>query len=404
MVTGPHGTAPEDVSAYDVGGGTWRPGPARDLPAPEATDGDELAVAFTTSGSTGKPKLAAHRESAVVAHARADAAALGIGDGDVVVCALPLSGVFGFSTALAGVAGGAACLLEPVFDGTAVVADMARWRATHLVGGDDLVSKLAAAWQASPRPLPAWRWLGMADFIGKTHELARWAEQEFGTHATGVYGSSEVFALTACWPGDEPAPRRWRGGGRLVSGRIQARVADPVTEESLPAGHQGELQLRGYNVVDAYLGDPDAGVRSFTTDGWFRTGDLVELDADGAVTYVCRMGDVLRLHGFLVDPAEIEQRLAEHHAVSVAKVVGVRGDDGFERAVAYVVPVSPGAVDAAELREWCGATLATFKVPSAIELLDEMPTTSGTNGTKIRAATLREWAQRRHGARREMAP
>ena len=337
--------------------------------------GDELAVAFTTSGSTGAPKLAAHKASAVVEHARRDAEAIGIQPGDVVLCALPLSGVFGFSTAMAAIAGGGTCLLEPVFDERAVLADMARWRATHVVGGDDMVGRLAGSWRGED--LTSWRWLGLADFAGRAREVAEWALREFGTRTSGVYGSSEVFALTALWPPEEPPPRRWRGGGRLVSPRMEARVAD------------GELQMRGPNVVDAYLGDPDAN--PFTADGWFRTGDLAEIDDDGAITFICRMGDALRLRGFLVDPAEIEQRLAGHESVRAAKVVGVRGARGDE-AVGFVV--ADVHVDGETLREWCAQTLAGFKVPADVYVIDEMPVTSGTNGTKIKAATLREWAAR----------
>lgn len=366
-VSGPDDAPPALPGEHDLGG---REG-----------DGDELAAAFTTSGSTGAPKLAAHRVSAVVEHARRDAEAIGIKPGDVVLCALPLSGVFGFNTAMAAIAGGATCLLEPVFSERDVLADMARWRATHVVGGDDMVGRLADAWRGED--LASWRWLGIADFAGRVREVAEWAQREFGTRTSGVYGSSEAFALTAMWPADEPAPRRWRGGGRLVSPRMQARVVD------------GELQLRGPNVVDAYLGDPD--VNPFTDDGWFRTGDLAEIDDDGAITFICRMGDALRLRGFLVDPAEIEQRLTEHQAVRTAKVVGVRGAEGDE-AVAFVV--ADGEVSGEALRQWCARTLAAFKVPVAVHVIDEMPVTSGTNGTKIKAQTLREWALREREAGR----
>jgi fatty-acyl-CoA synthase len=153
------------------------------------------------------------------------------------------------------------------------------------------------------------------------------------------------------------------------------------------------LQFRGPNVVDAYLGDPSAAERSFTGDGWFRTGDLGLITENGGISYVCRMGDVLRLRGFLVEPAEIEHRLAEHEAVQTAKVVGVRDAESAMQAVAFVVLLPGSSADPEELREWCGRALARFKVPKAVHVVDEMPTTSGTNGTKIRAATLREWAQ-----------
>ncbi|QGK71004.1 AMP-binding protein [Allosaccharopolyspora coralli] len=397
VVAGPYRTAPAETDRYDLGAGAWIPSPPDTPPTTSAeSGGHDLAVAFTTSGSTGKPKLAAHTESAVVGHACDDAAGMDVRTGDAVLCVLPLSGVFGFNTAMAALAGGAVCVLEPVFDDVTVVDDMARHGVTHVVGADDMLVRLQDAWRARPRDLSSWRWAGMADFLGRSHEIAEWARDEFGTRTTGVYGSSEVFALTLFWPPDEPEPRRWNGGGRPVSAATEVRAVDPVTEDAVAVGEQGELQLRGPTVVDAYLGDPQAAARSFTTDGWFRTGDFAVVSADGAVDYRGRIGDALRLRGFLVDPAEIEHRLVEHDAVHTAKVVGIDGPDGATLAVGYVVPVDECEVDPGELRDWCGGTLARFKVPSEIHVIPSMPTTSGTNGSKIHAATLREWARARH--------
>ena len=198
-----------------------------------------------------------------------------------------------------------------------------------------------------------------------------------------------MFALTAIWPLAEPTPARWIGGGRVVHPGIEVRVTDPVSEDVLGHGVEGELEFRGPNVVDAYLGaDPDV----FTADGWFRSGDLGVLVDDGAFVYVCRMGDALRLRGFLVDPAEIEVRLAAHPAVHTAKVVGVEGEDGATVAVGFVTLEPPGD-DPGDLRAWCAETLAPFKVPAAVHVLDEMPTTSGTNGVKIRTQDLRCFAR-----------
>ncbi|HYH30908.1 MAG TPA: AMP-binding protein [Pseudonocardia sp.] len=394
-VPGPGGPQATDPAAVDVGGGVWTPRPVDTVEAadPAPSDPDALAVAFTTSGSTGMPKLAAHRGAGVLAHAVADAAALGLTEADVVLCALPLSGVFGYNTAMAALAAGAVCVLEPVFAADAVLDDMAAHRVTHVVGGDDLVLRLHEAWRARPRDLSAWRWCGIADFQGRSRELAAWARDAFGTATSGVYGSSELFALLAFWPADEPEPGRWDGGGRVVHAGIEVRVADPVTDEVLAPGQEGELQFRGPNVVDAYLGDPDAAGRASTADGWFRSGDLGVRVDDGAFVYVCRMGDALRLRGFLVDPAEIEFRLAAHPGVHTAKVVGVDGADGGTRAIGFVVPEAGAEPAPEELREWCAAALARFKVPDAVHVIAEMPTTTGTNGTKIRAATLREWAR-----------
>ena len=393
-VAGPGRRAVVDPSSLDVGGGAWTPGPV-DPAAPEPATGDpqRLVAAFTTSGSTGRPKLAAHSGAAVLAHAAAAAAALGIRDADVVLCALPLSGVFGFNTLMATLAAGAVGVLQPVFDAEDVLADMATHRVTNVVGGDDLVGRLRDAWTARPRPLPHWRWLGVADFQRRARDLAAWAEGQFGAVSTGLYGSSELFALSACWPTAEPPPGRWDAGGRVVLPETAVRAADPASGEVLPLGAAGELQFRGPTVVDAYLGAPDVAATAFTADGWFRSGDLGVLVADVVFVYDCRAGDALRLRGFLVDPAEIELRLGAHAGVSAAKVVGLEGLDGATRAVAFVVAAEGTSVD--ELRDWCAAGLARFKVPDAVHVVPELPMTDGPNGLKVRTATLREWAAQR---------
>lgn len=404
-VPAPSKPVPENPADYDLGGGVLMLPAARadgTLPgwSPSArVDADVLSVAFTTSGSTGMPKLAAHNESGVIKHAQADAAKIGFVPTDVLVGALPFSGVFGFSASMAAIFGGAAILLHPVFDETELVRAMAEHRATHFVGADDMVSRIAAAWRETPTDLGSWKWIGIADFQGQSRDLAAWAEREFGTQTVGVYGSSELFALTAFWSAATDVQRRWGGGGYPVSDEIQVRIADPVTEQVLDPSAEGELQFKGPNVVNAYLGDSGEEDAAFTRDGWFRSGDLGTISEDGGFVYICRMGDVLRLKGFLVDPAEIEKRLAAHASVETAKVVGIKARDGQTQAIGFVTlraaSEAAAGVTGEALQAWCKETLARFKVPATVHIIDEMPTTAGTNGTKIRAATLRDWAKER---------
>jgi fatty-acyl-CoA synthase len=241
-VAGPGG-APPDPAGLDLGAGAW----VADLTDPEppplaAGDPDALAAAFTTSGSTGLPKLAAHRGRGILAHAVADAAVIGIAEGDPVLCALPLSGVFGFNAAMAALAAGAVCVLEPVFDPDAVLDDMAALGVRHVGAGDDLVLRLARAWRERPRDLSTWRWWGAADFQGRSAELARWAAAEFGTVTSGVYGSSEVFALTgptgrippSCASGAPPSWRRSRCRRPCTSSRICRRPPARTAPRSRP--------------------------------------------------------------------------------------------------------------------------------------------------------------------------
>jgi acyl-CoA synthetase (AMP-forming)/AMP-acid ligase II len=356
-------------------------------------DRDVLAVAFTTSGSTGMPKLAAHSEAGTVAHLQAVAARLEFRTGDVMVEPLPYSGTFGYTAVMAALFGGASVVIQPAFDPAALLEVWHACGGTHYVGGDDMLVRIAQAWRERPYDLSTWRWTGVADFQGASHEIARWSADRFGTTTVGVYGSSEVFALTSFWPSGTAAELRARGGGQLASPSYAYRIADPATDAEVPAGERGEIQLRGPNVVDAYLGDEGEGAKAFTGDGWFRSGDLGDRVDEHSFAYVCRMGDVLRLKGFMVDPAEIEGHIAGHPAVDTAKVVGRTGRSGETEAVAFVVLAAGAEVTGDELRDYTRESLARYKVPAEVRIVEEMPTTAGTNGSKIRAVTLREWAQ-----------
>jgi len=374
--------APDDVdlAGFDLGGGVRRlPDPTACDPAPLPTGGrgEDPVAYFTTSGSTGAPKLAGHPQAAVVEHAVNVARAFDMRPGDAVHLALPLCGVFGFSAAFGMLAAGGTCVLEPVFDAERMARDVAAHHVTHLVGGDDMLGRLMAV---DPPEWPGCRRGAIADFGGRAGEVARWADER-GIALSGVYGSSELFALVSTWPAELPLAERVAAGGVPVSPAIEVRaVADGVV---CPHGETGELQFRGYPVTSGYLGGPEVPVDD---DGWFSSGDLGSTTADG-FHYRCRAGDALRLRGFLVEPAEIESFLLEQDGVEGAKVVGAGGV-----AVAFVVLRPDAVVAAADLHDRCHRSLAAFKVPARIEVLAEFPVTTGTNGTKIRAAELRERA------------
>jgi acyl-CoA synthetase (AMP-forming)/AMP-acid ligase II len=391
--------APEgaDLGGFDLGGGVHRlPDPKAGGSADVGANGtfaqrrwakvpfahaagrahDPVAF-FTTSGSTGAPKLAGHPQAAVVEHAVNVARAFDMRPGDAVHLALPLCGVFGFSAAFGMLAAGGTCVLEPVFDAERMARDVAAHHVTHLVGGDDMLGRLMAV---DPPEWPGCRRGAIADFGGRAAEVARWADER-GIALSGVYGSSELFALVSTWPAELALAERVVAGGVPVSPSIEVRaVADGVV---CPHGETGELQFRGYPVTSGYLGGPAVPVDD---DGWFSSGDLGSITADG-FRYRCRAGDALRLRGFLVEPAEIESFLLEQDGVEGAKVVGA---DGV--AVAFVVLQPDAVVTAADLHDRCHRSLAAFKVPARIEVLAEFPVTTGTNGTKIRAAELRERA------------
>lgn len=376
----------------DIGGGWWQLGATEADAVTPAGQAADAVNYFTTSGSTGAPKLAGHNQHAVATHARKVAEATGMTPGDALLSALPLSGVFGFNPTMAMLAAGGTCLLEPVFEPATVLADMREFAVTHAFGGDDLFGRLKDVWEQTPVPLPHFRRGGIADFAGRASEVIHWAAESLDAEISGVYGSSELFSLMAIWPSGRPLAERAAGGGRVVSPDIALRVVDNAGNVLGP-GDTGELQFRGYNVLTGYLDQsPNSAL---TVDGWFRSGDLGRIiDSADEFIYTCRSGDALRLRGFLVEPAEIERFLMEHPAVSLAKVVGVTDVTGRDYAVAYVSTKQNSPETSEELVVYCRSHLAPFKVPTLLRVIAEFPVTTGTNGTKIRTAELRQWAER----------
>jgi fatty-acyl-CoA synthase len=140
-----------------------------------------------------------------------------------------------------------------------------------------------------------------------------------------------------------------------------------------------------------YFGDAEATARTITADGWVRSGDLGHRLADGSFVFETRMGDVLRLGGYLVAPSEIEAYLKRDATIEGCQVVGA-ADTGGLRPVAFVTLRPDAAFDEAALRQFCRDGLAGFKVPIRIFALNAFPTTTSANGTKVQRAKLREMA------------
>lgn len=177
-----------------------------------------------------------------------------------------------------------------------------------------------------------------------------------------------------------------------VDPAVQARVIDTVTGAEVPQGQPGELQLRGPSVLGGYLEPDGLAPPPLAAGGWFPTGDLACMDRDGGFIYLARLGDALRLAGFLADPAEIEQQLLAHPRVLSAQVVGAPVTSGGEVAVAFII--ADGEIDEKALIAHCRRGLANYKTPARVVAVDEFPVVDGANGTKIRKTELRQLAAR----------
>ncbi|MGE0153526.1 MAG: AMP-binding protein [Reyranellaceae bacterium] len=349
-------------------------------------------IAFTTSGTTSKPKIVLHTQQAVVDHARDAAAGFELDRPDAKLLALlPLCGTFGFTSVMAALCAGAEVFLEPRYDAQAAAEKLRRHRISHSFGSDEMFAPVLDA-AAGDDPFPDLHAIGFAAFRAGFRELVA-AAQRRGVRMVGLYGSSEVHALFARQPFASPLDRRCQGGGVPVRPAAEIRIRDAATGEIAAAGTAGEIEIRSPTMLGEYLDDPQATARAFTADGFFRTGDLGTATADGGFVYLNRIGDALRISGYLVNPSEIEDILKEHPLVRDAQVVGVEVEQAL-RPFAFVLAQAGQAFDEAAVLAEAKARMAKYKLPYRVIALDEFPTTPSANGAKVQKTVLRDMAAR----------
>ena len=339
---------------------------------------DDPFVVFTTSGTTSRPKMVLQQQCSIADHALDVAARFGYRLDDTVMAVMPLCGTFGLASLMAAVAAGCRVIVHD-FALARTAALIESERVTCLNGSDDMFHRLLE----HGTDLSSVRLGGYARFNTSLDGIVERAAAT-GATLTGLYGMSEVQALfTLRDPGGD-ATDRTRAGGTLSSPHASYRVV------------HGELQLRGPSLFAGYLAEGGECIDVELTaqhhdDGWFRTGDLATADGDRSFEYIARMGDVLRLGGFLVSPTEIEAVLMDDDAVDAAQVVAVDLPNGA-RPVGFVVAAT-GFLESAAI-DRCRQRLARYKVPVRVLVIDEFPTTPGPNGTKIQKSELRGIAAR----------
>ncbi|OBB71970.1 fatty acid--CoA ligase [Mycobacterium sp. 852014-52144_SCH5372336] len=329
-------------------------------PFEREVDGADIADVIFTSGTTGKPKgammnhrqtLRAYEEWATLADLR---------EGDRYLMINPYFHTFGLKAGLiASFLRGATMLPVPAFDVDLVVDLIDRERITVLPGPPTLYHSLLTV--ADKDRLVSLR-AGVTGAADIPVELIRRIHDElpFQTLMTG-YGLTEAGNVTLSRPGDSFADVATTAG--VPCEDVEVRIAD-----------DGEVLVRGYNVMQGYLDDPDATAKAIDADGWLHTGDLGEFTDTGRLRIVGRKKDMFIVGGFNAYPAEIEGLLLKHPAVAQAAVIGVPDDRLGEVGMAFVVRQQDhDSVTDNDLISWSREQMAGFKVPRYVEFLDELP-------------------------------
>ena len=185
------------------------------------------------------------------------------------------------------------------------------------------------------------------------------------------YGLTETCGTVSLSDANDPAEVVARTCGKPIPG-IEVRIADG-DGNVLPAGEEGEVQVRGFNVMIGYFEDPRGTAEAIDSEGWLHTGDVGKFEEDGRLVITDRMKDMYISGGFNCYPAEIEKILQKHPDVALAAVIGVPDDRMGEVGKAFVIPVAGAHPDPAEIAAWAKANMANYKAPRYVEVVDSLP-------------------------------
>jgi HIP---CoA ligase len=319
---------------------------------------DDVADILFTSGTTGRSKgaMSTHRQSLGVAAAWASRAGLGSSDRYLVIS--PFFNSFGYKAGiLTCLLTGATIVPQTVFDVATTIQLIQTENITVLPGAPTIYQSIMDHPESASLKRVRLAVTGAATVPVALVE--RMQRELFDTVLT-AYGLTEAVVVTMCYPTDSPETIAHTAG--CAAADCSVRIAD-----------NGEILVRGRNVMLGYLDDPDATAAAIDTDGWLHTGDIGQLDERGYLTITDRIKDMYICGGFNVYPAEVEQVLARLTGVAEAAVVGVPDARLGEVGKAFIVR-KPG-VDLSEqdVISFCRTLVANFKTPRIVEFREELP-------------------------------
>jgi acyl-CoA synthetase (AMP-forming)/AMP-acid ligase II len=320
--------------------------------------GDDLDILFT-SGSRGTPKGVIHTHGAALRATAAGLEARCVGPGERLYIPMPFFWTGGLGGGLlTALVAGATLLTEAEPEPTGTLELLQRERATLFRGWPDQAARLAAHPAFGDADLSSLRDGSLAAVLPPDRRPAPRAR-------ANLFGMTESFGPYCGDRLDTDLPSAQFGScGRPFEG-IEVRIVDPATGAELPAGEQGEIWLRGPNLLRGICGRARSSV--FTPDGAYRTGDLGRLDDDGYLWYAGRLDDMVKVKGATVYPAEVESALRSIGDVRQAYVTDLTDAEGrIEIATLVVTDASVDAVRAAARQR-----LSAFKVPTRWLLTDD---------------------------------
>ena len=344
---------------------------------------DSCTIGYT-SGTTGHPKGAVHSHQNVVMNAQLTALMHGRSEADCVVTALPLPHVYGTVVMNSTFINGGTLVVHPRFDEVSVLTSIQQYKATLFEGVPTMYFFLLNHPDLNQFDLSSLR---ICTVGGQTMPVAKMqqVEEQFGCPLVELWGMTELAGLGTTFSHNGPIKH---GSIGVPLPYCKAKIVDVAdVSKTLAEDEVGELMIKGPVVMQGYYGNEAATQETIEGDGWLHTGDVAKIDEDGFIFIVDRKKDLILTAGYNVYPAEIERVVAAHPDVAMVAVGPIADEVKGELAKAYIVPKKNSSPSADSIMDYCREHLAAYKVPRAVQFVDDFPKTSSG---KIMRRKLRE--------------
>jgi HIP---CoA ligase len=338
----------------------------------EAVGPNDPSDIIFTSGTTGQPKGAVLRHGASVETYVQWSAGVGIRPGDRMLVVYPFFHTAGLKSGiLASFITGVTIVPHPIFDPVTVAARVSAESISVLPGPPSIFQALLSHPEFPMFDLQSVRLSVTGAAVVPVELIARMRDELGLESVITAYGLTETHGTaTICERTDSIETIATTVGHPLTG--LEVRVVDEHGS-ALSNGLQGEVLIRGFNVMSEYFMAPETTSTAIDSSGWLHTGDVGVMRDDGYLKIVDRLKDIIIVGGFNVSPAEVESVLLHRDDVAQAAVVGAPDSRLGEVGVAFVVPPPGRTVDPIELASWCREYMANYKVPRRFHVVDSLP-------------------------------
>lgn len=336
---------------------------------------EDVAFILYTSGSTSNPKGVQLIHGDLIDNTWHIGERQNMTQGDRLWLAVSLFWGFGCTNALPAVLSHGGCIvLQESFDAAQALQLIEREKCTVLYGTPNMIQALCEDPDRARRDLSSLR---TGATLGTPEQLKR-AVSLGAAQICNVYGLTEIYGNSHATSADDPLELRLVSSGRPLPG-VSQKIVDIESGLELPPGKVGELRLKG-RVTKGYFKDPEQTAAAFDDEGYFKTGDLGLVDADGNLRFQGRLKELVKTGGINVSPAEIEAVLMTHPDIEFALVAGVPHESRDEVLGAVVILKDGRYPTEDDIRRYCKQQLAVYKVPSLIRFSTEAELPLTTTG------------------------